>query len=65
MSKNTGIQPSHVVSIVEFPTVGKQEYRCLMSDGSIWTCNKNGENWEKEGLSLGELSEKFKEEFTS
>lgn len=34
---------------------------CLMSDGSYWVCDVNGENWAKDSLSETELTAKFKD----
>lgn len=41
-------------------TNGSREYLlCEMRDGSQWTCDLDGTNWEKVKLSDEELTEKF------
>lgn len=62
MSKaNKGVQPGFVVSKTEYGTGNNMRFRCFMSDGSYWTCDSNGEDWEKDGMSPDELTKKFKE----
>lgn len=49
-----------VVSVSRVDTGSQYAIECTMSDGSVWTCDVKGDNWEKIVMSPDELTQLFK-----